>query len=93
MSHIKIDASNNRVLRTISNRLDLGPNGPDVIARLAMLLVFIVVVLLFSGRFWESSSSNWLFVLFPILFVGQFVWLITRSLRSAKKDLDEGWRD
>ena len=79
-------------LRRMSDRMDLGPNGPKVIVQLAFVLLMIVVMLLMAPRFWDARGPG-VWFLFPVLFVGQFVVMIVRSLRSARSDLADGWRD
>ncbi len=72
--------------------MDLGPAGPKVIVQLAFALVVVVAMLLVAPRFWESRGPG-VWALFPVVFVGQFVVMIVRSIRSARSDLAGGWRE
>lgn len=93
MAQIRDEGPTRRGLHTMSERMNLGPNGPKVIFRLLLVFAIIVAMLVAVGPFWETEGSGLLFTVLPVLIIGQFVWLAARTLISAKRDLDDGWRD
>lgn len=93
MPRITIDGSDNRVLQAVSDRLDLGPNGPRVITQTAMTLLMTVAVLIWASNFWGSGNAEGPLKLAPLIIVGFLVSMIVRSVRSARKHVDDGWRD
>lgn len=92
MPYIKIDGSNNRVLRTVSDRLDLGPNGPKAITQLGITLVMVVVALVWAGNFWSNSGSG-PFRFAPLIVLAMWGWMVVRSVRGARKTVEDGWRE
>jgi len=93
MPYIKIDGSDNRVLRTMSDRLDLGPNGPQVLVQVAMTLVMLVVVLVWATNFLSNSGADGPLRFAPLLLVALGIASVVRSIRSARTSVKEGWRD
>ncbi len=75
-------------VRAVSNRLDLGPNGPKVIGQLLAMLAMVVFVL-FALAFIGGGPSWW----FVLLFLSPLGLAMARTLRSARADLTSGSRE
>ena len=93
MPFIKIDGSDNRVLRTISDRLDLGPNGPKVLVQVAMTLVILVAVLLWTINFWENSEPEGALKFAPLIIIAFLGTMVVNSVRAARRAVEDGWRE
>lgn len=93
MPYFNIDGSKSRVVRTVSDRLDLGPNGPRVITQVGMTLLMTVVVLIFSSSLWGSGDAEGPLKFAPLIIIGFLIAMIVRSVRSARKDVKDGWEN
>lgn len=88
MAHFNIEASNIGFLKVASERLNLGPKGPDVIVQVFMTLVMIVFALAWLVNAMRSGSSG-LLVLAPLLIAFWIGKMALGTYRSARQQVTE----
>jgi len=82
------DAAIGDQLRKISSRLDMGPNGANVLANLLVSLLLVIVALTVLTVL--GPGIPWWFIAMALC--APFM-LLGRSVISVRSDLKQGWRD
>lgn len=78
--------SNVRGLRTVSDRLGLGSNGPSVIIEIAITLIVAMPALIWFVTRWAAVESNGLLRFAPLVIVVSIGSRIVRKVQAARAD-------